>query len=271
LLRFSNSTPNTEFYKDDVTAEAIPINPSFYGVESKQEADELLEHGYDKTVKRLKSDLLRDVKTLPKDKTGFASGPVGFAPIVPNAILGLPNSMVMTKREPVKSKIIDLMYFHNYNCKIRKGPIEDGGSKVLRLVQSLEAEGYRIRLSVAFGAESRGFSGMIGSSYKDKGYSEAIQCVAIKVKDEGQPLDIKRCAFLLTHPATERVYIFEWMHKTPEPTIENMGLGYPIRRNSNSWEFCHELFKTDMSKQVVIDWETAYNNPVEYLSKLAKG
>ena len=46
----------------------------------------------------------------------FSASPIGFAPIVPNAILGLPQSMVASTLDVKDNKIIDMVYDITASC-----------------------------------------------------------------------------------------------------------------------------------------------------------
>lgn len=168
------------------------------GMKSREELNEMLENGYDAPVKKLKDKMKITVASSGK-RISFRNNIVGGNPIVPLAMMGIPNSMIDMHMKPIKSKVIDIYYDITCSCQIRASQIEEAGEKVLGAILELEAQGYRFNL------------------YHIDTYADCrdVDILAIKIKDASQPLDLKRMSFMLMHPASFRIVGFDWYSKCP--------------------------------------------------------
>jgi hypothetical protein len=185
---------------DDMQKEGkVESNTKWYGVESYEQALQFLEEGYQSTVEKLKAGIKSNLQGNGK-RISFHNDIVGYAPIVPLAILGVPNSMINSRMKPIKAKVIDVYYDMTATCNVSSRDIIDAGIKMLGAIISLEQQGYRFNL----------YSMQVYYENK-KSYT-----LKIKVKDAMQPLDLKRVSFPLTHTGFFRVIGFDWYSKCPE-------------------------------------------------------
>lgn len=170
----------------------------FEGVESYDEAMDLFRNGYQPTVESLKSALKVNVSGTKK-RVSFQNEVAGFQPVVPLALMNVPNCMVNTRIKTIKCKVIDVYYDMTVNCGISPEDIIENGKKVLSAIIDLERQGYKFNLYAV-------------QSYQS-GCDGDMLCV--KVKSSDKPLDLKRMSFSLTHPAFFRVVGFDWYSKCP--------------------------------------------------------
>ena len=133
-------------------------------------------------------------------RISFHNDIVGYAPIVPLAILGVPNSMINSRMKPIKAKVIDVYYNMTASASTDSEDIIKAGVKLLSTIVELELQGYRFNL------------------YAVQNYYSDRKCymLKIKVKDAMQQIDLKRISFPLTHTAFFRVIGFDWYSKCPE-------------------------------------------------------
>ena len=169
------------------------------GVESYEQALQFLEEGYQPTVEKLKAGIKSNLQGNGK-RISFHNDIVGYAPIVPLAILGVPNSMISSRMKPIKAKVIDVYYNMTASSGTNSKDIIDAGVKLLSAVIALEQQGYRFNL------------------YAVQNYYKTGVCymLKVKVKDAMQPIDLKRISFPLTHTGFFRVIGFDWYSKCPE-------------------------------------------------------
>lgn len=187
---------STEFYD---MKRRISRDPNWYGVESYEQALEFMRTGYQPTVEKFKGS----IKKMQKASAGtakrisFQNNIQGFAPVVPLALKGVPNSMINMTMKPIKAKVIDVYYDMVVNSGISTETIIENGQKVLGAIMALEMQGYKFNL------------------YAVQSYSDHRDCdmLVVKVKNSAQPLDLKRISFPLTHPAFFRVLGFDWYSK----------------------------------------------------------
>lgn len=167
------------------------------GVKSFSEVEELLRTGYQPTV-----DAMKDVwkgKSGTGTRFSFRNEIVGYAPVVPLALKGVPNCMMSMQMKPIKAKVLDVYYDITSSCGTSSDAIIKVGQSILGAIIDLEREGYRFNL------------------YAVQTYSGGSDCdmLVVKVKSAGQPLDLKRVSFPLTHTAFFRVFGFDWYSRVP--------------------------------------------------------
>lgn len=169
----------------------------WHGVNSYNDALKLMETGYQPTVDKLKASIKANLSGQSK-RISFHNDVVGYAPIVPLAIMGVPQSMMNSYMKPVKAKVIDVYYDMTAGCGMEANQFIDAGSKLLAAVMELEMQGYRMNIYAT-------------QNY----YRDDADMLCVKVKSANQPLDLKRISFPLTHPAFFRVIGFDWYSKVP--------------------------------------------------------
>lgn len=186
---------------------------SWCGVDSYEQALQFLEEGYQPTVEKLKAGIKSNLQGTGK-RISFHNDIVGYAPIVPLAILGVPNSMINSRMKPIKAKVIDVYYSSTAHCGISSEDIIKAGTKMLSAIIELEQQGYRFNLYA------------VQDYYGDK----KCYMLKVKVKDAMQPIDLKRISFPLTHTGFFRVIGFDWYSKCPEAK-HIWGYGHSIERD----------------------------------------
>ena len=172
---------------------------SWEGVKTYGECLDYLTNGYQPTVDALKESTKPTVKGNGK-RISFKNNIVGGNPIVPLALIGVPNCMQDTYIKPIKAKVIDVYYDVTCGCSINSDDIIEAGQKLLGTILKLEQEGYKFNL------------------YAVQTYSNSDDCdmLVIKVKSSNQPLDLKRMSYALTHTSFFRVLGFDWYSRTPK-------------------------------------------------------
>lgn len=191
---------------------------SWFGVKSYDEALELLRNGYQPTVDAMGGVFKASRNGVAKRIT-FQNEIQGFAPVVPLALKGVPNCMVNMTMKPIKAKVIDVYYDMTASCSMKSSDIIKAGQALLGTIVELEKQGYRFNI------------------YAVQSYSDEVSCdmLAVKVKSSGQPLDLKRISFPLTHTAFFRVIGFDWYSKVPGGK-HRAGYGHALGHEINNSE-----------------------------------
>ena len=200
---------------------------SFCGVETYDEAIELLEKGYQPIVEELKTNINENVRGLSK-RISFNNDVVGFAPIVPLAIMGVPTSMINTRIKPIKAKVIDLYVDITYTAFNTSDEIIKSSSRILSVVLKLEQTGYRFNIFCV------------------KSQSDERDCdmMIVKIKDATQPVDLKRISVPIAHTAFSRVIGWDWYSRFPKGRYR-LGYGKSLT--------LHRKFKSDWAKKMFGD------------------
>lgn len=186
----------------------------FSGTKSYDEACDQLLNGWDKHLNEIKkgfNEAVRVNANTTTQKTRVSAGVVGYAPLVPNAIRGLPNSMITTERIPQKVKAVTIVYNTSVSSHWTTDEMVKCGIAVMKLVNKLELDGYRVKLSV---------EAMSTTADRD-------QCrMIVDVKDWKQPLDLKKLCFPMVSPSMLRRIGFRWLETVPNMTNRGFSGGY---------------------------------------------
>lgn len=163
----------------------------FCGTRSFEEAEELRQYGDRKSL-----DLLIETKAITDKAFLSVSGlkaknyndVQGFQPIVPNAIIGLPLSMVNQKRQPKKVRTVDVFINSSQVWSSDKRDIALRGAYTLSAIDALERSGYRCNLYI----------GKV--SWTDK-RSALVSGFFMNIKKPEQPLNLMKVAYYIINPS----------------------------------------------------------------------
>lgn len=182
------------------------------------EAENLLLHGWEEGTKQLKEQL--NVKVPNKTQRKQFYSVQGYQPCVPRYLQGLPDAMINSKQVSVKQKVIVINKLFAYVCGVKAEQILQESAKCLRLVQSLESEGYRVELNIiaSFGETSACYR------YDDANINGPMFRVCLK--KASQRLNLKQVAFPLIHPSMLRRILFALIERVPECKEGFVGYGY---------------------------------------------
>lgn len=180
---------------------------SFTLVNNYDEARELITSGYKEALSSF-NELLKDKVYGKKSKIVFKNDRVGFIPIVPNVLLGIPNNMINSKIIHQKTPVLDIHYDPRFCCGVNAKHFIEVGKKILDAIFTLEKMGTKVNLYYT------------NFESEDDDLNDIDVCT-LKIKDSGRPLDINRITFPMAHPAMLRVFAFEWMSKVPNGTYRS--------------------------------------------------
>jgi hypothetical protein len=204
---------NSEYANETLTKDSI--DKSFAGVSSFEEAVELLQHGWKEEIETFKKEIkVHSSHIQTKYKPRIKADYVGSAPIVANAIIGLPNSMIGTNYVPKKNKVLNFLIDAGCSAYYETSRILKWGAEVVAMINRLEREGYRCKVEVMY-------------SFAREGVSNQQQILRFKVKDASQPIDLQRFAYPIAHASMFRVIGFTWEETLPGGKRYS-GKGYPL-------------------------------------------
>lgn len=214
LIHMCQTRPRNKVFKNESPAsrKTGEDRKSFTGTYDYEEAENLIRNGFHDPLEQIRKGVtktLEQSKAVPK--AIVCNDIIGYAPCVPNAILGIPQSMINKKMTPVKQKVLSLIHDTTSNCGTSKETFIKSGIAVLSLVNSLELRGYRINLSVSFDNSEAG---------------DEHTFATLKVKDARQPLDLLKTTFPFCHPSMLRRFGFAWLETTPELSSGSFRCGY---------------------------------------------
>ena len=206
---------------DDFTDYSKNCNNDSYwtGCKSYEQALEFLRTGYEPIVKDLEREYKLNARGGDAKRITFKNDVLGYNPIVPLAMQGVPNSMINMTMKPIKTKVVDIFYDMGASCGVSNKAILQCGTDILSVVLDLERQGYRFNL-YAF------------QTYND---TKDCDCLIVKIKDAKQPLDLRRMSFPLCHTGFFRLIGFDWYSRTPKGRYRS-GYGQELTRNLNDSE-----------------------------------
>ena len=195
---------------------------SFTGTESYKEAEQLMAHGYTKILPEIKKGMVQaNASTSPMQRRRVTTGAQGYAPHVPNAIQGLPNSMIRTESQMQKVKAVSIVYNMTRNAGTNEREFTKCGIVILSLVNKLELSGCRVNLKIACMTTKSG--------------GELAICT-VDVKSYAEHLDLQKLSFPIAHTSMFRRFGFKWLETTPDITDRGHASGYGRTVTSSSKE-----------------------------------
>lgn len=233
MLRLFDRPENAAFHgkilqsKEDGSA-------SWNGTETYAEAVELIRNGWEEPLKELKEAIKSvGIRTnVTTEKVRPRTSVVGYAPHVPNAIRGIPESMIGTERVPQKVKAVTIIYSSDANAALSQRDFFNAGAVVLKIINDLELKGYRVRLLHEFCAAQKDSEKIVGR---------------VTLKDWRQPIDLKKLTFPLANAAMIRRFGFRFTEVVPGIKGGWAG-GYGGALNSllNYQQVCEEFRKNKL-------------------------
>lgn len=174
----------------------------FYGTNTHGEADELLTNGDTFTAKIIQG--CNTQKKFNRVANAVKQDFCGFVPNVGAATTGHPLNMFNAKQTTYKNtKVLNLIYFITVAWFVDKKELAEVGAKLLNVINTLEARGYRLNLFTAFCSHPE-----VDHEIKEDKFLN----VAVKIKDSGKHLNITKIAYPIAHPSFLRRHCFLWVN-----------------------------------------------------------
>lgn len=226
------------------------LSRSWEGVDSYDEALHYLNNGYQPTVDAL-NGAMKDIRSGVTKRMQFENNVFGFMPVVPLALMGVPNSMINMSIKPIKCKVIDIYYDIGVNAGVGPDEIIESGQKLLGAIMELEQKGYKFNLYA-------------GQTYNDESSADVL---VVKIKSSRNPIDLKRMSFPLTHTAFFRVIGFDWYSKTPRGVYRS-GYGHDLKSEFSTHDEVNAFGKQVFGDNAIfIRCSDVIRNGKEYLKK----
>ena len=204
---------NPAFKNKGEISSKIKGNKDFYKTDTYEESEELLTGGYREGLSVIQSE--KRVNNYGSIKRNIPTvDVVGFAPHVPNAIAGIPQSMVSVKARNQKSKIVNIIYNNSASCSVTTSQLAVAGRHVLDVVAILERQGHRVNVDILTTACT----------------STQVAMCFVRVKDALRIINPLKLAYILVHPSFFRRQGFRWIETCPKITDETFSncYGYPL-------------------------------------------
>lgn len=196
----SKRTPNKSFLSYG-RKESETNSEAFCGTKNWEEAQDLLKHGYKEGAKDLLNCKTSVNVISPTRKKQIFADVTGFSPIVPNAIIGVPNSM-LNKRDKIKpSRVINIILDIAVSGNTDKDIFFKAGKNIYSFIKSIEATGTKVNLLV------------MESMYIKR--VKRFVCLFVKIKDSKQAVNPQLISYPIIHPSFFRRHVFRWIETCP--------------------------------------------------------
>lgn len=243
--------PNSAFAGEDSFSSEKKGRSEFAATATYQDSVALIERGFSEGLDKMLDNHGERISFKAHGSRALpASSPVGYAPIVPNAILGLPNSMMSKKTVQMKTKVLSIWYDMGASCGVHADTILTAGRHLLELIDNLEKQGYRVELNVcAFMC------------------AKEVCSAVVKVKTDKQPMNPLKIAYPILHASFLRRQGFKWLETCPKVTDHSLTYGY-----GTPLKYAHDGSRRDYLKEnKVIDQNCFYTDFYEANDNDAKG
>jgi hypothetical protein len=180
------------------------------GTETYNQAMEIMKTGYKDPLEKMKKAILKIGQTEKANRPKLKNDFVGFIPHVPNTLMGLPITMINKEKQDHNAKTIHLIYSISTASQVSPNDMITGGINFISLVNSLEKQGYRVKIDIM-------------SCFAT---SKTLSSFSVSVKEYGQKLNLLKLTFPLVHPSMLRRIAFKWLETNLELKDKDFTMGY---------------------------------------------
>ena len=203
--------PSPWFEKKQKSQETSLIMTEFSKTRTFEEAYKMLTEGWYDGSKKLEKRLTLEKDTMfDKLERKFVQDVVGFQPIVPNYLMGVPKSMVNSKMVMRREKVVTLDYCAAFPSKVSANTIEENCITAFRIIKAIEASGIRVNLNV--------FNVAYEFDYETG--TRRYNLIKLRVKGANERLNVAKMAFPMVHPSFLRRILFRIIEVNPCYTFE---------------------------------------------------
>lgn len=185
----------------------------WYLTHNFDEARDKMFMGWDEHVPDVKAGLVKLDKLLTVEsmiRVTPRANFVGHAPSVPRFMLGLPQAMIDSTREPSKQRTLSILYGFGGLGNVSASSLLRAGISLLAGISAIERLGIRVRLDVV----------------RASSCGREMATFRLMVKDYTQPLDLRKLCFPIANPSMQRRIAFDWLEKHPDIKDRDWADGY---------------------------------------------
>lgn len=213
MLQIIESRPNNSVMRNEHSS--CKNGYDFTKTHTYEEAKELYQFGYEEILPKIKAGINQNIKqNATINRRQVTTNVIGYAPHVPNAILGLPNSMILTKTTPTKTKALSICYCITENCGTKSDEFVRSGIAALSVINSLELQGVRVKLRILFFCAKSNWD------------NDELTFATVDLKDYREHLDLQKLCFPVAHPSMFRRFGFKWLETCKEIQDNSWRVGY---------------------------------------------
>lgn len=210
LLNTINNRENNSFMRNEDSSQEHG-NEEWSGTSSYEEAQSLLIHGYEDPIKSIKSNLAKNKKLTSKIYNSIPKPIVQNRVVgLPNALKGLPDSMITLEKLHKKRKTISIIYATGGSCGVESDVLASAGAALVSAINLIELSGVQTELSIGFMPAKE---------------TKQVIFPTVKIKSYGERFNLQKICFPMIHPAMFRRIGFKYLETCPG-MVENFSHGY---------------------------------------------
>lgn len=252
LMNTLKERPNNKFMRDEHSSQTTG-NSSWSGTNTYEEAESLLIYGYNDPVKNIKSNLIKNKKLVSKmynliPKPIATNQVVGFVPNVPNALMGLPKSMISVEKINRNKKTISIIYATGGAVGIEPKTLESAGTALVSAINLIELAGIQTRLSIGFIPSVKG---------------RQIIFPTVNIKNFNERFSLQKICFPMVHPSMFRRIGFKYLETCPSME-EDFSCEYGRPASLEQIKTCLKEKNTYIISR---EWITDHDNNIEEILK----
>jgi hypothetical protein len=194
----------------DESERKIQGRESWAGSYTYNEAENVLKEGYKEPLEKMKKAILKIGQASKYQRPRPKNDVMGYIPHIPNYLNNIPLSMINRERVAPKTKTIHLIYSFCAAAKTKTADLIKGGINFISLVNSLEKQGYRVKIDIVFATTE----------------NNTTACMTVNLKEYGQQVNLLKLAFPLVHVSMLRRFSFRWLETAPGLTERERGFTY---------------------------------------------
>lgn len=192
---------------------------SFFHTENYEQANNLFLYGDSELQKKIEDAGVKHTRLKLKgmaNKRQIYSAVVGVAPNVPNAIAGIPTSMINVRQVQQKQRVLNLCFTCSTSGGTGTQTIINTSAQFISALMLIEASGTRVNLYLA------------ECSFADSTYVTFL----VKIKSASQPFNVLKMCYPMAHPSMLRRHFFRAIEVTKGvPVRFTKGYGAPVSAN----------------------------------------
>lgn len=186
----------------------------FTKTKSYAEADDFLKNGWDCGVREIERDIASNFsKAVQVMRNKSMKSVAGYAPCVPDAIRGIPKSMLSSRPAKVRKNrsSVHIIFNNTAPVKVESDELMSSGLTVMKLAISLDRASIRTRIDVV---------------PKMSVKNQSCYGCTVTIKDYRQPFNVSKIAYPLAHPSFFRRHGFRYLETMDGLTCSEFVYGY---------------------------------------------
>ena len=253
FVDYCDKAPENNVFKNE-TSSSQRKGGSWAGAESWEQAHDFLKNGDAKSMSKVNDYYVTFTKQATATAPRFRAAVAGAMPIVPAFLAGSPKSMLARQQAKTRAKVLTVVYNVCADAGQDAETLARTGAKFLAAVNAIEKSGCRLNIYMAVCAEE----------------SKENVTFAVRVKTDGQRLNLMQIAYPLVNPSFLRRHFFKVIETNDKITSEYWpsSYGHPVHGTNGE----NAIKNAGMKFDAYLDYYEAKNmDTAQIIKKITTG